>query len=1238
MDKTTRNLITGIALLLTGLSLATAVTLTAPQSARANPGVLYAAPVAQGSGNCSSWTNACTLQTALTNAVSGDEIWVKRGVHYPGAAGNRNATFTLRNGVALYGGFAGTETSRNERNWQTNLTILSGDIDRNDINTDGNYIAETWNDIQGNNAYHVVTGGGTNNTAVLDGFVITAGQANYRGGGMYNDSSSPTLSNLTFSGNTATWDGGGMYNYDNSNPTLTNVTFSGNTALSYHGGGMYNDLSNPTLTNVTFSNNFAGNTGGGMSNESSAPTLTHVTFSGNSAEFGGGMENTSSSPTLTNVIFNNNFADYSGGGMDNTWGSSPTLMNVIFSGNYVTGSDGEGGGMYNGVFGDPTLINTLFYNNSAAYGGGMYNNGSSPELVNVTLSGNSATNQGGGIYNGTHTGYGESSKTTVTNAILWGNNASLGREIYNEGTSTITATYSIIRGGWPGTGNLNANPLFVDAPSGNLRLQPGSPAIDAGNNAAVPAGVTTDLDGNPRFDYTVDMGAYEYQAGPGPRPFGKTSPLNGDAWQPLTLTLSWNASAFANTYAYCYDTINNNACDATWITTSQTSAQISGLSQGITYYWQVRAVNNDGVREANGGDWWSFTTAPSRPGLFSKTSPPDGTARTPFFATLSWSASPGVGQYEYCYDTTNDNACSTWLSAGTATSVTLTGLVQDTTYYWQVRAANAYGTTYADGSSADFWAFTTFHFPGAFNKTSPADGSSLPPNKPVTLSWSASSDVDAYEYCYDTTNDNACSSWVSAGTNTSVTLSGLNPNTTYYWQVRARNAGGITYANGSDTNYWRFSTDRLPGAFNKTSPADASDQRNTVTLSWSASSDADAYEYCYDTTNDNTCSSWTSAITNTSVTLSDLVPGATYYWQVRARNAAGVTYADGSSTAFWSFTTNLVRWSGANASFLTDLARTQWSNFRIRFEYDSGCTGTRRTAETLPVDGPGAISNNQFSFWSSSFSFSGRFTSAIDATGTYDLRSYGVPVVFPGVICIDYVTQSGTWNATRKLLRPSAFGKSGPANGATNQSTTLVLQWNPSLDAAEYQCCVDTADNDTCDTSWVSAGANLSVDLSGLAQNTTYYWQVRASNAVSTTYADNGVWWWFRTVDTTPPTVLSSVRLDPSPTSAESVRFRVTFSEVVTGVDTADFSLSTTGSLSGAAVTGVSGAGSVYTATVSTGTGWGTLRLDIPATATITDLAGNPLSGLPYTGGEAYTVSRGEQYYIFLPLVLRTVP
>ncbi len=125
-----------------------------------------------------------------------------------------------------------------------------------------------------------------------------------------------------------------------------------------------------------------------------------------------------------------------------------------------------------------------------------------------------------------------------------------------------------------------------------------------------------------------------------------------------------------------------------------------------------------------------------------------------------------------------------------------------------------------------------------------------------------------------------------------------------------------------------------------------------------------------------------------------------------------------------------------------------------------------------------------------------------------------------------------------------------------------------------------------------------------------------------------------RIYDTTPPQVTSITRAAPNPTNAASVNFTVTFSELVTGVDASDFSLIVSG-ISGAAVTGVAGTGAVYTVTVGTGSGSGTLRLDVPATASVTDLAGNPLTGLPFTSGEAYTV---RLHVIYLPLMLKNTP
>jgi predicted outer membrane repeat protein len=287
-------------------------------------GVIYVKANATGANNGSSWTNAYTsLQAALAAAGNGDQIWVASGTYYPTSGSNRSDTFSLKNGVAIYGGFAGTETLVMQRDPQVNVTILSGDIGASNQTKD--------------NSYHVVVASGTNSSAVLDGFTIMRGNADLLGGtqqfggGMYSLGGSPTLSQLVFRENKANY-GAGFYN-DAGSPTLTNITFTGNSAS--RGAGMYNiNISNPILTNVTFSGNIATNRGGGMSNAGSNPVLTNVTFSGNSARLGGGMQNVfGSNPTLINVTFSSNTATTSGGAIYNTESSNPTIINSILYGN-----------------------------------------------------------------------------------------------------------------------------------------------------------------------------------------------------------------------------------------------------------------------------------------------------------------------------------------------------------------------------------------------------------------------------------------------------------------------------------------------------------------------------------------------------------------------------------------------------------------------------------------------------------------------------------------------------------------------------------------------------------------------------------------------------------------------------------------------------------------------------------------------------------------------------------------
>jgi parallel beta-helix repeat protein len=440
----------------------------------------FVKPSAAGDGSGSSWENASNDIQALID-ISDDypgitEIWAAAGTYTPAhvppaadATTDRDRTFLLKAGVKLYGGFAGNETLLSQRNWTSNPTILSGDFDGDD----GGNAMDGFTGME-ENAYHVVLGVNipNNGGTVLDGFTIRGGNAD-------------TDDTITVYGkNISRGDGGGMGN-DSSSPVLTNVTISGNRASgSYSGGGMYNFSSSPVLTNVTISGNQA-NRGGGMHNNfSSSPVLTNVTISGNQAVNGGGMHNSYSSPRLTNGTISGNQATYNGGGMYNHDRSSPRLTNVTISGNQANGGDSYSGG------------------------GGMYNN--------------------------------SSSSPQIRNSIIWGN----GTSVYNS-SSTPSYTYSLVEALNPsGTGNLNGtsagnNPLFADprAPAlsteGDYHLQAGSPAIDAGSNSFYTLGetpdlsaITTDRDGNGRFNGTVDMGAYESAPFGGWAAVWKQAPFN----------------------------------------------------------------------------------------------------------------------------------------------------------------------------------------------------------------------------------------------------------------------------------------------------------------------------------------------------------------------------------------------------------------------------------------------------------------------------------------------------------------------------------------------------------------------------------------------------------------------------------------------------------------------------------------------------------------------------------------
>ena len=374
-------------------------------SVQASGNVFRVKPAGMDSGACGdTWENACSLQHALGLAGTGDEIWVAEGTYKPTTGTDRTISFVLKDSVAIFGGFAGTELDRSQRDPAVNVTILSGDIGSVGAISD--------------NSYHVIRADQSGASTLLDGVTISGGNANGtnpydRGGGAYSNSSSASLVNITLSNNFASFLGGGMFT-SNGNLKLTHVTFADNSSTN-HGGGIYNYYGTLTLTDVTFSGNSAQLRGGGLYNYSGSATLSNVTFTGNSAqELGGGMNNYQSNVTVSNVTFTNNSAVTSGGGIY-TGGGSLSLTTGTFAGNSAKG----GAGMLNSSDSIVTLAHVTFNGNSAQEcGGGVYNYLSDANLTDVTFTGNTAQQHGGGIFN-------SGSSPTLSNVIFDGNTSGI---------------------------------------------------------------------------------------------------------------------------------------------------------------------------------------------------------------------------------------------------------------------------------------------------------------------------------------------------------------------------------------------------------------------------------------------------------------------------------------------------------------------------------------------------------------------------------------------------------------------------------------------------------------------------------------------------------------------------------------------------------------------------------------------------------------------------------------------
>ena len=509
---------------------------------------------ATGAGSGLSWQDAyADVQLAIQSAMDflaanagACEVWVAKGVYKPTGEDKLNA-FTSGENVHLFGGFNGTETSRDQRDWALNTTTLSGDI-----GVEGEMSDNMW-------GIFIAA-----DKSVIDGFTFTSGYAapaddavEWCDGGAVEiaPDASPLFTNCTFENNHASRMGGAIFGRGGA-AIFKNCTFRDNQSLTYGGGGGAVGIEGGDVTfeNCVFENNTAYSNGGAVIVDSGNVTLRNSRLSSNQAGKGGAIyigEDTSLL-TATGTLFAQNSAMTEGGGVyvaseniihishsqfiENVASSGggiwveknqapSSVSNCVFDGNVASAN---GGGIH--AFGAMIqFTSSIFVRNRASTGGGLFVRDGGVALSGCTIVNNNATSSktaagcGGGGIRILH------DWPQYKGCIIRGNNNT--ETAADDNICSEEALYPIylncdIDGSVSGSTNINADPQFVrvSSPAGadgqyftcddGLQLKKTSPCIDAAADADMPE---RDILGNNRFDFAdkttgniADMGAYEY--------------------------------------------------------------------------------------------------------------------------------------------------------------------------------------------------------------------------------------------------------------------------------------------------------------------------------------------------------------------------------------------------------------------------------------------------------------------------------------------------------------------------------------------------------------------------------------------------------------------------------------------------------------------------------------------------------------------------------------------------------
>lgn len=517
-----------------------------------------------------------------------------------------------------------------------------------------------------------------------------------------------------------------------------------------------------------------------------------------------------------------------------------------------------------------------------------------------------------------------------------------------------------------------------------------------------------------------------------------------------------------------------------------TNVVVSGLLDVTDYYWQVIAINDNG-NTTNIGSSRHFTTG-GVPLAFLKTSPSDNSSGQDIDLQLQWAVAPGATNYLVVVSTNSDLSLPDFSgNVGNVTVKDLTGLSSFASYYWQVSANNAFGSTIASGGP---WKFITSsnpaNIPADFTLVSPANATTSQATN-INLSWNAS--TRATNYTLQIATDSGFIAMVynsSLGDVTSkdVVLAGLGA--TYYWRVKASNIDGEKWNTGGARSFTTFD---IPEVFSYSSPLNGSSgYQPSTTLSWNAATGAVSYNLVVSANSDLSTPFYDSNVGSaTSKIISGFsIASTTYYWRVTAINAIGER--------------NGVTWNLTTANIPADFTLSSPANNATGSEANVTLSwATSATATNYIVEFSANSDLSAPIFNGSVGNVTSKAVTGASANTTYYWRvtSYNA--------FGSKVTSSGTWSYVTGDV-PGAFSLLGPSNATNYTISSPTVSWNAASNATTYLLVVSKNADLSSPVHNTLVGNTTSKYISGLEGGTTYYWKVTASNSWGNQQNAGGNW------------------------------------------------------------------------------------------------------------------------------------